>query len=54
MSAILLVPAAADFFAARGYTVVPRAEVPAAIQSTAQFSGLCPASSVFMAKFLRA
>ena len=49
----LLTTSAAPFFAAYGYANAQRSEAPAAIQTTAQFSGLCPASSSFMAKFLR-
>ena len=49
----LLTTTAAPFFAALGYTNAARSEAPAAIRSTAQFSELCPASSSFMAKFLR-
>ena len=45
---------AAQFFARLGYEAVPRFEAPAAIAATAQFSGLCPASSTFMRKVLAA
>ncbi len=48
----LLTTTAAGFFAGLGYTEIPRAEAPAAIARTAQFSGLCPASSTFMRKEL--
>lgn len=44
----LLTTTAADFFARLGYEVSSRAEAPAAIAGTSQFSGLCPASSTFM------
>lgn len=44
----LLTTTAADFFARLGYEVTSRAEAPAAIAATSQFSGLCPASSTFM------
>lgn len=44
----LLTTTAADFFARLGYEVTPRADAPAAIAGTSQFSGLCPASSTFM------
>lgn len=50
----LLTTTAAEFFARRGYEVVPRSEAPAAIAATAQFSDLCPASSTFMRKVLAA
>lgn len=44
----LLTTTAADFFARLGYEVTPRAEAPATIAATSQFSGLCPASSTMM------
>ncbi len=46
----LLTTTAAPFFARLGYQPLPRAEAPEAIRTTAQFSGLCPASSTFMGK----
>lgn len=46
----LLTTSAADWFAARGYIRVERSTVPPGIRATAQFSGLCPASSTCMAK----
>lgn len=46
----LLTTTAADFFLRLGYRHVPREDAPAAIAGTTQFSGLCPASSAFMAK----
>ena len=48
----LLTTNAAPFFTALGYANAARAETPAAIQATAQFSGLCPASSSLMSKCL--
>lgn len=48
----LLTTTAAPFFARLGYASVAREDAPTAIRSTAQFSGLCPASSTFMAKRL--
>ena len=50
----LLTTTAAKFFAKQGYEVVPKSEAPEAIAGTAQFSGLCPASSTFMRKVLAA
>lgn len=47
----LLTTTAAPFFTKLGYAMAERANAPAAIQSTAQFSGLCPASSTFMVKY---
>jgi amino-acid N-acetyltransferase len=46
----LLTTTAAGFFMRLGYRHVPREDAPAAIAATSQFSGLCPASSAFMAK----
>lgn len=48
----LLTETAAPFFAARGYARVPRAQVPAAVQSSREFTTLCPASSTCMRKTL--
>lgn len=46
----LLTTTAAGFFAGLGYRQLARESAPAAIRATAQFSELCPASSVFMIK----
>jgi amino-acid N-acetyltransferase len=43
---------AEDFFARRGYHRIERTLAPAAIRSTREFAGLCPASSAFMFKRL--
>jgi amino-acid N-acetyltransferase len=51
-SLYLLTTTAAPFFATLGYADTARAEAPAAIQATAQFAGLCPASSSFMSKHI--
>jgi len=48
----LLTTTAAGFFAGLGYVAAPRSNAPAAIAATAQFAGLCPASSTFMCKVL--
>lgn len=48
----LLTTNAADFFSGHGYVARPRNEAPAAIASTQQFRGLCPASAVLMLKRL--
>ena len=50
----LLTTTAAGFFAGLGYVPAPRSDAPAAIAATAQFAGLCPASSTFMRKVLAA
>lgn len=48
----LLTTTAEDFFARYGYAVVERAAVPFAVQQTAEFQSLCPASAVCMVKHL--
>jgi len=40
------------FFACLGDAPLLRGRAPAAIEATTEFSSLCPASSVFMAKRL--
>lgn len=49
----LLTQTAEHFFGVRGYTKIDRGSAPKAIQSTTQFSGLCPSSAVLMMKQLR-
>ena len=46
----LLTTTASDFFAHLGFVPADRSSAPPAIQATAQFSGLCPASSTFLRK----
>ena len=48
----LLTTTAEPFFLARGYSSVARTAAPASIRSTAEFAGLCPASSAFLSKTL--
>jgi N-acetylglutamate synthase-like GNAT family acetyltransferase len=48
----LLTETAKDFFLKRGYHVVPRAAAPTALQTTAEFKSLCPASAICMHKEL--
>lgn len=48
----LLTMSAKDFFAALGYEIAERADAPAAIKNTQQFSGICPGSAVLMRKRL--
>lgn len=50
----LLTTDAAAFFSAHGYASADRHRAPPGIAATAQFSGLCPASSHFMRKPLSA
>jgi amino-acid N-acetyltransferase len=44
----------ADFFAARGFGILARAEAPAPIAASSEFAALCPASAVLMCRDLRA
>ncbi len=46
----LITATAALFFEKQGFTEVERAVVPVAIQKTAQFSSICPASATIMQK----
>jgi len=48
----LLTATAEPFFARRGYARTPRDAAPAAIRSSREFAGICPASAAFMAKQL--
>jgi amino-acid N-acetyltransferase len=48
----LLTTTAADFFAARGYESVDRADAPASVRETSQFESLCPATATVMRKRL--
>jgi amino-acid N-acetyltransferase len=50
----LLTTTAEAFFSQLGYAHCARAEAPAAIRQTAEFSSLCPANSAFMRKRLEA
>ncbi len=49
---VLLTQTAAQFFARRGYSHVERKAVPAAVQTSAEFRTLCPASATCMEKRL--
>jgi len=49
-SIYLLTTTAEEFFRTRGYRIVARAEAPAEIQRTTQFSALCPSTAVLMVK----
>jgi amino-acid N-acetyltransferase len=48
----LLTTTAEGFFARHGFARLARDDAPAAIQSTREFAGICPASSAFMGKVL--
>jgi amino-acid N-acetyltransferase len=48
----LLTTTAARYFSRLGYQPLEKAAAPPAVQATAQFAGLCPASSVLLYKTL--
>lgn len=48
----LLTTTAEAFFTRRGYQATPREDAPAAIRTTREFAGICPASSAFLSKAL--
>jgi amino-acid N-acetyltransferase len=52
-SLYLLTTTAAGYFEHRGYRRSDRSEAPPSIQSTREFSSLCPSSSAFMIKRLK-
>lgn len=49
---VLLTLTAKDFFERHGFRVIDRSAVPEAIQATAEFRSLCPASAICMSKAL--
>lgn len=49
---VLLTQTAADYFASRGYRRIERAQAPVAVQASAEFSSLCPASAACLSKSL--
>jgi amino-acid N-acetyltransferase len=49
---ILITESAAEFFAQHGYRVIERIDVPQAVQGSAEFRLLCPASATCMMKVL--
>lgn len=49
---VLLTQTAEPFFAMRGYRAIDRAQAPAAVQASAEFRSLCPASAACMIKTL--
>ena len=52
-SLLLLTITAAGFFQRFGFRMISRDEAPAAVQSSIQFQGVCPASATLMRLFLR-
>lgn len=53
-SMFLLTTTAEPYFKKRGYLPLMREAAPEAIQRTAEFTSICPASSVFMVKHMPA
>jgi len=53
-SLFLLTTTAESYFKKRGYSQLLREAVPEAIRKTAEFTSICPASSVFMVKHMPA
>jgi amino-acid N-acetyltransferase len=51
-SLTVLTQTAAPFFAARQYRVIDRAQAPAPVQSSREFTTLCPATSTCLSKTL--
>jgi len=49
-SLFLLTTTAESFFLKQGFVATSRAEAPAAIKTSVEFSTLCPASSAFLVK----
>ena len=49
---VLLTQTAAPFFARAGYVQIMRADAPRAVQDSAEFRALCPASAICMQKAL--
>jgi amino-acid N-acetyltransferase len=50
---VLLTQTAEPFFAARGYAPIARAAAPHAVQGSAEFRSICPASATCMSKDLQ-
>jgi N-acetylglutamate synthase-like GNAT family acetyltransferase len=48
----LLTTTAAAYFERHGFSAIPRADAPGALQASAEFQGACPASAVLMAATL--
>jgi amino-acid N-acetyltransferase len=53
-SIFLLTTTAEPYFRKRGYSPLLREAAPEAVQKTAEFTSICPASSEFMVKFMPA
>ena len=48
----LLTETAPDYFSRKGYDKITRADVPAAVQQSSEFSHVCPQSAIVMRKLL--
>ena len=48
----LLTETAPDYFSRKGYQIITRAEIPAEIQRSSEFSHVCPQSAIAMKKDL--
>ena len=48
----LLTETAPEYFSRKGYARITRADVPAAVQASSEFSHVCPASAIVMKKEL--
>ena len=48
----LLTETAPDYFSRKGYEVIARAEMPAEVQQSSEFSHVCPQSAIAMKKYL--
>jgi amino-acid N-acetyltransferase len=53
-SLYLLTTTREAYFEHRGYRLIDRSQAPPSIQSTREFASLCPSSSAFMVKRLKA
>jgi amino-acid N-acetyltransferase len=51
-SLYLLTTTAQGFFTKIGYHVIERSTAPPLVQQTSEFAGICPSSSICLAKFL--
>ena len=48
----LLTETAPDYFSRKGYDKITRADVPAEVQQSTEFSHVCPQSAIVMRKFI--
>ena len=49
---LLLTETAPDYFSRKGYKIITRAEMPAEVQQSSEFSHVCPQSAIAMKKDL--